>query len=323
MKSRRSRVAAELVNAGDAGVSGEQLGKRLGVSRVAIAKHVSALRETGYGIEAMRGEGYRCTSLPQALVAVEVERLLVDPLWGRIEGSPETASTNDDCKALARASAPCGTVVVSGHQTSGKGRLGRSWVSPAGGVYLSTLLTPKGSPGEVSALALACALGVARGLESLGIHCRLKWPNDVLIEGRKVAGLLLDMSAEADRVDWVVVGCGVNVRRIEGCFEDAAFVGDTADASPSHVAAAVLDGMAAAYREFEAGGFAALLPEYEKRHALGGREVVVRDGTGGVVATGRVVGVDENGRLLVEDRDTTVPVVAGEVTLRQPEGSDT
>jgi BirA family biotin operon repressor/biotin-[acetyl-CoA-carboxylase] ligase len=145
----------------------------------------------------------------------------------------------------------------------------------------------------------------------------------VLIEGRKVAGLLLEMSAEADRVDWVVVGCGVNVRRIEGCFEDAAFVGDTADASPSHVAAAVLDGMAAAYREFEAGGFAALLPEYASRHTLAGCQVTVSDGTGKAVVAGEVVGVDGMGRLLVHDDRGTVPVVAGEVTLRQPEGSDT
>lgn len=321
MKSRRARVAAELVKAGSAGVSGEQLGDMLGVSRMAIAKHVAALREAGYGITAIRGEGYRLTSLPQEIVPVEVERLLTDPLWERVDGTPETGSTNDDCKVLARAGAPCGSVIVTGRQTGGKGRLGRTWVSPEGGVYLSALLRPSCGPADISPLSPACTLGVARGLESLGVDCKLKWPNDVLIDDHKVAGVLLEMSAETDQVDWIVVGCGVNVRRAENGFAGAAFVGDHVDAPPSNVAAAVLDGIAAAYREFEAGGFAALLPEYESRHSLGGREVAVRDGAGRIIAAGEAVGVDNGGRLLVRDASGIVPVVAGEVTLRQPGGS--
>ncbi|MDO8950189.1 MAG: biotin--[acetyl-CoA-carboxylase] ligase [Actinomycetota bacterium] len=322
MKSRRSLVAAGLAKAGSVGVSGEQLGELLGISRVAIAKHITALRDAGYEISAVHGEGYRLNAMPQRLVPVEVERLLADSLWTRIEGSPETASTNDDCKALAHAGALAGTVVMSGRQTGGKGRLGRMWVSPAGGVYLSALLQPSCAPADVAPLALACALGVARGLESLGVDCQVKWPNDVLIGGRKVAGILLEMSAEADRVNWVVVGCGINVARAEGCFAEAAFLADVVEVPPSNVAAAVLDGIAVAYREFEAGGFAALRAAYESRHSLAACEVVVRDGTGRIVAAGESVGVDDAGRLLVRDASGIVPVVAGEVTLRQPGGSD-
>lgn len=318
MKSRRAQIAAELVSAGAHGVSGERLGEQFGISRMAIAKHVSALRELGYGISAVRGEGYLLHSLPDALVPVEVERLLSDPLWERVDGSPETGSTNDDCKVLARAGAPCGSVVLSRRQTGGKGRLGRTWVSPEGGVYLSALLTPSCGPADIAPLAPACALGVARGLESLGVDCGVKWPNDVLIGDRKVAGVLLEMSAEADKIDWIVVGCGINVTRGGSCFENAAFVADHADVLPSNVAAAVLDGIAGVYGEFQAGGFAALRTEYEARHILGGRTIMVHDGTGCTIASGEAVGVDDDGRLLVRDANGIVPVVAGEVTLRPP-----
>lgn len=321
MKSRRAQIAAELVSAGARGVSGERLGEQLGISRMAIAKHVSALRELGYGISAVRGEGYRLNSLPTALVCIEVERLLSDPLWEHIDGSPETGSTNEDCKALARAGAPCGTVVLSGRQTGGKGRLGRAWVSPEGGVYLSALLRPPCGPADIAPLAPACALGVARGLQSLGVDCGVKWPNDVLIGDRKVAGVLLEMSAEADKIDWIVVGCGINVARGDSSLDNVAYVGDHADTLPSNVAAAVLDGIAAIYSEFQAGGFAALRTEYEARHILGGRTIMVRDATGRTIAAGETVGIDDTGRLLVRDASGTVPVVAGEVTLRPPGAS--
>ncbi len=321
MKSRRAQIAAELVAAGADGVSGERLGEKLGISRMAIAKHVTALREAGYGITAVRGEGYRLHSLPVALAAVEVERLLSDSLWEHVGGSRETGSTNDDCKELARAGAPCGTVVLSGRQTGGKGRLGRTWVSPEGGVYLSALLKPSCGPSDIAPLAPACALGVVRGLESLGVECSVKWPNDVLIGDRKVAGVLLEMSAEADQINWIVVGCGINVTRGDSCFENAAFVTDHADVVPSNVAVAVLDGIAGVYGEFQAGGFAALRAEYEAHHMLSGRVVMVHDGTGRMVAAGEAVGVDDDGRLLVRDASGIVPVVAGEVTLRAPGGS--
>ena len=316
MKSRRSEIASALVAAGSSGISGERLAATFGISRVAIGKHISALREAGYTIDAARGEGYHLTSLPEGLVPVEVERLVTDSFWVHIEGAEETGSTNDDCKVLARAGAAEGTAVVAARQTAGKGRLGRTWVSPEGGAYLSALLRPPCAPSEVASLAPACALGVAYGLESLGVPCSLKWPNDVHINGRKVAGILLEMSAETDRVEWVVAGIGVNVRASADSLGDTAFVEEHADASPSAVAAAVLDGLARAYREYTEAGFAAMVDAYQSRHTLSGSEVVVRDRMGAIVASGVVEGIDASGRLLVRGPDTTTPVVAGEVTLR-------
>jgi BirA family biotin operon repressor/biotin-[acetyl-CoA-carboxylase] ligase len=212
--------------------------------------------------------------------------------------------------------------VLASRQSGGRGRLGREWTSPEGGAYLSLVLRPKVAPGEVSSLALAVGLGIARGLsEHIGVGTMLKWPNDVQLSGGKVAGILLEMTAEADRVDWVVVGIGINVRRSEGAggAEGAAFLGDAAAGLRiAPAVAAVLEGVAGAYAQWVADGFGSMRDEYQRRSSLVGRDVVVRDMTGSVRSSGSVFGIDDEGRLLVAGFSGVEAVTAGEVTLRQP-----
>ena len=319
----RDNVLAALKEAGDAGVSGEALARELGVSRVAIGKHVGALREVGYEIVARLGTGYLLVSVPDAPLPAEVAPALESSLWVRLEGGGETASTNDDARTLARGGAPEGTVVLASRQTAGRGRLGRTWSSPEGGVYLSAVLRPPVAPAEVAPLSLVMGIGVARGLKALGLDVALKWPNDVLLSGGKLAGVLLEMAAEADRVDWVVTGVGLNVRRPDGADEraSAGTVAYLTDALPgiriARATASVLDGIASAYAEWLAAGFEPLRTEYESRSALAGRAVVVSDASGAVRAQGDVVGVDGDGRLLIVGSDGVQAIVAGEVTLRR------
>jgi BirA family biotin operon repressor/biotin-[acetyl-CoA-carboxylase] ligase len=175
------------------------------------------------------------------------------------------------------------------------------------------------APADVASLALAVALGVAFGLEALGARPRLKWPNDVLLESGKVAGVLLEMAAESDRVEWVVAGVGLNVRPLGSREPGAGYLADEHSAAgAAEAAAAVLDGVARAYRAWSSGGFESLRADYERRHALTGAEVTVSELDGSVRASGRVVAVDDGGRLLVQQGDSTVAVSAGEVTLRDP-----
>ncbi|MDO9107563.1 MAG: biotin--[acetyl-CoA-carboxylase] ligase, partial [Coriobacteriia bacterium] len=251
--SRRSQVLRALISPVGASVSGEDLASKLGVSRVSISKHVAALRELGYVIEATPHTGYRLLSSPDLLLPDAVEALVRDPLWVRFEGGPSTVSTNDDAKILARSGAPEGTVVVVGAQTGGRGRLGREWISPSGGAYLSIILRPSMSPAQSAALPLVVALGVARGLESLGCYPMLKWPNDVWLGAGpgsadvlgKLSGVLLEMQSEIDRVEWIVAGVGVNVSSAVGRTAGAAYVDDQVPrCAPATVAAAVLDGIA-------------------------------------------------------------------------------
>lgn len=323
--SRRDDVLAALKRAGETGVSGESLAARLGVSRTAVAKHVAALRAGGYRIEALPGSGYRLIEVPDLPLPGEVAPLVTDRFWCRFEGGARTASTNDDAKTLARGGAVEGTVVLAARQTAGRGRLGRVWESPEGGAYLSVVLRPPLAPAQLGPLPLVIGLGVACGLESIGCPTRLKWPNDVWLDGAstpqvKLAGVLLEMQAESDFTEWVVAGIGLNVRppgeiRIDG----AAYVTDAVPGTgAAAAAAAVLDGVAAAYREFLIAGFEPLLPEYEARSALIGREVVVRDRDGTVCAEGTVEGVDASGRLVLAGRGGRRAVNAGDVTLAGP-----
>jgi BirA family transcriptional regulator, biotin operon repressor / biotin---[acetyl-CoA-carboxylase] ligase len=319
--STRKDVLSALRTAGEAGVGGEALAARLGVSRVAISKHVSALREAGYSIDAAPSSGYRLLSAPDLPLPGEVEPLLRTRMWTALTGGAETGSTNDDARALARAGAPEGSVVLAARQTAGRGRLGRSWTSPGGGVYLSAVLRPAVAPVEVASLALAVALGVVCGLESLGAKPRLKWPNDVLSGEGKLVGVLLEMSAESDAVDWVIAGVGLNVRppSDESRTPGAAYLADDlGDVGLARAAAAMLDGIAETYAQWRDGGFSAIRGQYEARFALAGQHVRVSDLTGVVRAQGKVTGVDDDGRLLVRSADGRVQaVVAGEVTLRE------
>lgn len=314
----RSKVLSALRASGEAGLSGEALAARLRVSRVAVAKHVNGLRDAGYAIEGVPGRGYRLLATPDAPLPDEVAPFLGSRMWVRLEGGGTTGSTNDDARSLAARGAPEGTVVLASRQTAGRGRLGRSWESPDGGVYLSIVLRPQVAPVAVSSLALAIALGVARGLETLGFETRLKWPNDVLLAGGKIAGILLEIAAETDCVDRVVAGVGLNVRRPKaGAVEEAAYLSDIdPEVRVAPVTASVLDGIAEVYAVWRERSFAALRDEYARRSALDGSSVSVRDLRGTVRAQGMVVGVDSEGHLLVDGDDGLTAVSAGEVTLR-------
>ena len=300
------------------GVSGEQLAGELGVSRVAVRKHVAALRDLGYGIEARPGEGYRLLSSPDTPIPLEVRPLLHGPFVTRIEGGGTTGSTNDDARDLAIAGAREGTVVLAREQTGGRGRMGREWSSPDGGVYASVVLRPEVELPDAVVLPLVVGLGMARALDRFGVSALLKWPNDLLAhDGRKLAGVLLEGLSEGWRVTWVVAGVGVNVR------ETPAGVGAVSvdELAGRHVplaeiAAAVLDGVGDAYEAWKADGFEPLRGAYGARAWLTGRDVTVSDAGGRVIASGAALGIDAQGRLLVGDAGGVVPISSGEVTLR-------
>ncbi len=258
---------------------------------------------------------------PGQLAAAVVRELLLCDSWVRIEGGGETGSTNDDARELALAGAPEGTVVLASRQRAGRGRFGRTWDSPTGGVYLSVVLRPRGSASVLPALPLAIGLGVVFGLERLGAAPTLKWPNDVLLDGDKVAGVLVESRTDMAGEGWSIAGIGLNVRRPEtpgwNSGSDVTFLGDVLpDVTLSQCAAAVLDGIAEAYRRFVSGGFAALREDYLSRSATLGTKVSVSDAFGAIVAEGEAIDVDEAGRLVVVTAAGTLTVASGEVSLR-------
>lgn len=193
-------------------LSGEELAKSLGVSRTAVWKSVEALKKMGYQIDAVPKRGYTLLKSPELLLPYEIRLKLKTKILGKeIVYFKRVSSTNDVAKDLASKGAPEGLLVLAEEQTKGRGRMGRSWFSPLGGLWFTLLLRPTISPEKVPLLALMLGVGVARGLSTLGLKCRLKWPNDVLINGKKVCGILTELDAEMDRVNYVIAGIGINV----------------------------------------------------------------------------------------------------------------
>ncbi|WP_439645319.1 biotin--[acetyl-CoA-carboxylase] ligase [Geotalea toluenoxydans] len=195
-------------------ISGEELSSMLGISRTAVWKHIKDLRRLGYTVLAVPARGYRMVSSPERLVAEEIAAGLPTKRIGkRIICLEETDSTNNVTFRLAEEGTAEGTVVIADAQTRGKGRLGRSWASPKGvNLYCSVVLRPSMPPVAASQLTFLSVVAVARAIElSTSLKAWIKWPNDILINGRKIAGLLNEMSAETEKVNFVVLGIGINI----------------------------------------------------------------------------------------------------------------
>jgi len=302
--------------------SGAAIAERLGISRAAVWKRIERLRERGYGIEAEAGKGYRLVRQTDRLLPEAVRRWY-EPraLCGEIVHRDSVDSTNLLAAQLARDGAPEGTVVLAERQTAGRGRLGRTWESPAGvNLYASVVLRPSVPPIEVPRLTLVAGIAVADAIVATApLRPAIKWPNDVLLAGRKVAGVLTELEAEAERVRFVIVGIGVNLNAGASDFPpelaDKATSVALASGAPVDRAAfagRLLGALDPLYEEFLRGGFVALRPRYDAYHCLPGRRVTI-DGRPPI--TGTVRGVDDEGALLVEDGGVVRRVVSGEVTL--------
>jgi len=197
-------------------VSGEMLSKELGISRVSVWKHIRDLKQNGYIIEASP-KGYRLISSSDLLLPYEF------PGWeGKIHHFRKIGSTMDVARELARKGAEEGTIVIAESQSQGKGRLSREWLSPKGGIYFTIILRPKISPIYAPRINLMASVAVATTIRKLfGLKAELKWPNDVLIEGKKVCGILAEMDAEVDAINFVNVGIGINANTAIPQFEKA------------------------------------------------------------------------------------------------------
>lgn len=202
-----------LADGGEDFTSGEALSNKLGLSRTAVWKHIEALRGKGYRIEAVPARGYRLVEVPDRLSALELVPLLgTHDLGCAVHYEEEVGSTNDVAFRLATEGASHGEVVIAERQTRGRGRRGRAWSSPSGlNLYMSLVLRPELSPQRASELTLLSAVALAETLREGGADARIKWPNDVQVNGKKIAGILTELSAEPERVHFVVLGMGVNL----------------------------------------------------------------------------------------------------------------
>ncbi|MBF0369293.1 MAG: biotin--[acetyl-CoA-carboxylase] ligase [Magnetococcales bacterium] len=309
-------------------LSGTTLARELGISRMAVWKRIEALRREGYGIEAVRRKGYRLVAEVDALTPDCVTPLLPDGLFRpdlyRFYG--KTGSTNDLAVQLARGGAGEGTVVVADRQTQGRGRLGRVWSSPPGiNLYFSLVLRPPLEPRFAAQLTLLAGLALGEAITLAGVSgITIKWPNDLLLGGRKLGGILTEMDAEPDRVRFVVVGVGVNVNGDEKSFpaelRDQAVSLLTVDGrrfQRATLLASFLKVFEKWYHCYRQEGFAPVRQGWLAMARIQGRRVEVNLLRERFI--GRALDMDGDGFLLVEREDGVVSrVVAGDVTLLEP-----
>lgn len=195
-------------------VSGEEISKNLGVTRTSIWKVINKLKAQGYNIESSTRKGYKLLETPNIITDVEIKSMINTKLLGKdIKYYEVVSSTNEVAKALAREGAKEGTIVIADQQHSGKGRLGRTWESPSQtGIWMSIILRPDIMPDKASQLTLIAGLGMCEAISRVtGLDAKIKWPNDVVVNGRKVCGILTEMSAEMERINHAIIGIGVNV----------------------------------------------------------------------------------------------------------------
>lgn len=323
-RSLRMRLLERL--RGGEPVSGEELARLLGVSRAALWKHMQALRRLGYPIEGSPGRGYRLLQVGDLLLPEEVLPRLDARRLGRPYRFFATLdSTNLEARRLALAGAPEGTTVVADYQTRGRGRRGRTWIAPPGSsLCVSVVLRPARPPGEVGRLTLLVAVAARRAIRAItGLSPEIKWPNDLLLGGRKCCGILLELAAQQDALEFVVAGVGINVNQTAADFGPELAATATSlrqelgrPVPRADLLAALLRSLDHVYEAWLAGADGPLLEEWRGACAHLGRPVRVLSAEGSL--SGVALDVGDDGALLVlpEGGAAPVRVLAGDVSLR-------
>lgn len=301
-------------------LSGEALAQSLGLSRAAVWKRIHRLRDLGYAIEGSPRRGYRLLALPDKLLPLEIiQGLRTRYLRGPIHHFETLPSTNDLAKELGGRQAPEGTLVVAESQTKGRGRLGREWESPPGrGLYASLVLRPPLPPTEMPQITLTAAVAVVRALRrATGVVPGIKWPNDLLVNGKKVGGILTEMETEADQIRHLVVGLGLNVNNPG--FQPPLDLIATSLAQAAgkifcrrRILQAWLEEFEELYDLFLNREFRVILEEWREYNVTLGGMVTVRQGPREV--SGLALEVAEDGALLLrQDAGEIVRVTSGEI----------
>ena len=313
------------LRAAEHGVSSSDLCQKLKISRAAVWSHIESLRDSGFEIIASPHLGYQLISSPEQLIAEDLQsRLAGKTLIGRrIQTLQTTSSTNDEIEKAAQTGEAEGLVVFAESQNQGRGRLGRKWSSPTGrGLWFSVLLRPALTANECTQLTAAAAVSLVRAIrQSTGIRAGIKWPNDIQIKGRKVAGILTEMRAEIDHVRHVILGIGIDVNQTA-----SDFTGELSSIATSlklafgkavdraQLAEQILRELDADYERILNHQFPLIAEEWAEHCTTIGKEVIVDVGPRRI--SGRAEALDESGALLVRTQHGRMErVIGGDVTL--------
>lgn len=307
-------------------ISGEEISNYFNVSRTAIWKQIKTLKEAGYIIDSSPRQGYKLLEKPDIVVPEEIRILLDTKIFGnKVYVYDSLDSTNDMAKKMASQGAEEGTIITAERQLKGKGRLGRSWVSdPGAGIWFSVVFRPQIKPYHASRLTFVIAVAVCKALrKSTGLPIMIKWPNDLLLEKKKICGILTELSAEIDQINYIVAGIGVNVNQGKEDFPPeirdtagslAGLSGHTYRRTP--ILTAILKELEEHYLMFLKGEFPQIVNLWREMSCTLGNEVYVSSKEEQFF--GFALDVNEEGHLLVKTKDGKIrQVMAGDVSLRR------
>lgn len=313
-----------LLRSADGYISGQELCNRFGVSRTAVWKAINQLKEAGYEIEAQQNKGYRLVAAPDLMTEAEIKSLMhTDWVAKEVLYFDTIDSTNTKAQELAEKGYPSGTLVVADKQESGKGRRGRSWVSPSGtGIFMTLMIKPDINPNNASMLTLVAALAVAKAITSVtGEEAMIKWPNDIVVNGKKVCGILTEMNAQFDYINHIVVGIGINVHNEsfpEEISQMASSLMIEAGGKRFHRAQIIAETMSYFEQYYDTflktQDLSALVREYDKLLVNRNKSVRVLDPK--EPFDGKAMGITPKGELIVDTWESRKLVSSGEVSVR-------
>lgn len=313
-----------LLRSADGYISGQELCNRFGVSRTAVWKAINQLKEAGYEIEAQQNKGYRLMAAPDLMTEAEIKSLMhTDWVAKEVLYFDTIDSTNTKAQELAEKGYPSGTLVVADKQESGKGRRGRSWVSPSGtGIFMTLMIKPDINPNNASMLTLVAALAVAKAITSVtGEEALIKWPNDIVVNGKKVCGILTEMNAQFDYINHIVVGIGINVHNEsfpEEISQMASSLMIEAGGKRFHRAQIIAETMAYFEQHYDTflktQDLSALVREYDELLVNRNKSVRVLDPK--EPFDGKAMGITSKGELIVDTWESRKLVSSGEVSVR-------
>lgn len=313
-----------LLRSADGYISGQELCNRFGVSRTAVWKAINQLKEAGYEIEAQQNKGYKLMAAPDLMTEAEIKSLMhTDWVAKEVLYFDTIDSTNTKAQELAEKGYPSGTLVVADKQESGKGRRGRSWVSPSGtGIFMTLMIKPDINPNNASMLTLVAALAVAKAITSVtGEEALIKWPNDIVVNGKKVCGILTEMNAQFDYINHIVVGIGINVHNEsfpEEISQMASSLMIEAGGKRFHRAQIIAETMSYFEQYYDTflqtQDLSALVREYDELLVNMNKAVRVLDPK--EPFDGKAMGITPKGELIVDTWESRKLVSSGEVSVR-------
>src|SRR5574340_893721 len=304
-------------------LSGEKLSKSLGLSRAAVWKNIKKLKSLGYKIESKQNLGYRLHPNDSLLFPWEIsDGLQTDTIGRKIYYFDTIDSTQNFALELARKPHENGSVVIAERQTQGRGRLNRKWVSPKGGIWMSILLRPNFEPSYTSLFPMATSLALAVSIEKIRkVKTELKWPNDITINGKKVAGILIDASIESNTIDYLIIGIGINFKINPGTISKSikqknygitTLVKKDQEGNPVELIQQFLLELEKTYNSVLTNSIETIRKEWIRRSSTIGKNVTATTTTG--ILKGKAVGIDKTGALLLSNRSNIQRLLAGDIT---------